>query len=493
MSTWFHTAVTNMISSIHPSILVEEKRKGLQLEQFRNFDFRSMQLELEALFQNTKNIKLRSVPLAYRVGLDGARQYPKAPRRDFLGVSAAMAKVLDTRYRELRVNRFLLGCEQAGVLQQSYLVGYWPDSSGELALQSFMPFQVADIQVTNPLWNGDISQADKVVLVRTIRNPRATPVTQSAMPWCVRFELTPTEAWAVLPDGARLGLFRPDGENPVGRIPLVLTKRAEPVERAEDPILPVCAQDVLSCQIGIVLVLSDSEATTRSQTRVKVLVTGEDADALPKEMPDTAGSWLVLPGDVTATAITMNPPIEKYIRVAETTIYYLSQFRYLRPEAYQASIVTGAARRADAEGFLEEGLRQEGRCKILEEDLLRLIVDVENTRPRALRLELPELDVEFRYVTTPENALQEQQALAVKLSTLMASQVEEVAREENVTTERAREILTQRAEDVRTFLRDSLRGSTPGLDKLAASDGAAAGAAPHGQPPSSTPGEQVPT
>ena len=81
----------------------------------------------------------------------------------------------------------------------------------------------------------------------------------------------------------------------------------------------------------------------------------------------------------------------------------------------------------------------------------------------------------------------------MKLSTLMASQVEEVAREENVTTERAREILTQRAEDVRTFLRDSLRGSTPGLDKLAASDGAAAGAAPHGQPPSSTPGEQVPT
>lgn len=470
--TWIHEAVSNMLSSIHPSIMVEEKRKGLQLEQFRNFDFSSMKKELEAIFTNSAQIRLRHVPLAYRVGLDGARQYPKAPRRQFGGVSSAMAQVFDKLYRERRVNRVLLGAEQAGVLQQSYLVGYWPDSSGQPALQVFYPYQVAEVVVSDPMWNGDIQHVDKITLVRTIQNPNAsTPMSQTAMPWCVRFELTPDTAWAVLPDGTQLGIFEPGGGNPLGMIPLVMTKRAEPVERAQDPVFPVCAQDALSCQIGIILVLSDSEATTRSQTRVKVLVSGEDADSLPKEMPDTAGSWLVLPGDVKAQPITMDPPIEKYIRVAETTVYYLSQFRYLRPEAYQASIVTGAARRADAEGFLEEGLRQEGRCTVLEEDLIRLIVGVENTRPRALRLEVPDLEVEFRYVKSAENVLQEQQALAVKLANLMASQVEEVAREENLTTDDARKLLVQRAEDLKTYMVSSMRGGTPGLDRLASSQG----------------------
>lgn len=471
MIPWYEQAVANMVSHVHPTILDAEKRKGLQLEQFRNFNFKSIDEEVAAVFQNTKGLIVRSVPLAYRVSLDGARQYPRAPRREFEGVSEGVKKALSDLYAKRRVNRVLLAAEQAGVLQQAYVLGYWPDSTGEMAIHTFYPFQVAEVVVRNPLWNGDLAEVDKLVLVRTIQNPNvsaASPLTQSAMPWCVRFELTRDSAWAVLPDESRMGLFAEDGGNPLGRIPVVWTKRAEPVERASDPIFPVVAQDVLSCQIGIILVLSDSESTTRSQTRVKVLVTGEDAETLPKELPDTAGSWLVLPGEVQAQVVTMNPPIEKYIRVAETTIYYLSQFRYLRPEAYQASIVTGAARRADAEGFLEEGFRQETRCCALEEDLVRLMVDVENTRPRALRLDPPQLEVEYRYVTTPENALQEQQALSVKLANLMASQVEEVAREEGVTVDEARKLLVERADDRRRYLVSQMTGQpTPGIDKLA--------------------------
>lgn len=467
--TWIHEAVTNMLNHIHPATLVEKKRRSLQLEQFRNFNFGSMRAELGAVFSNSDGIQLRHVPLAYRVALDGGRQYARRPRREWSGASSAQAKAWEDLYRELRVDRTLLGAEQAGVLQQACLIGYWPDASGARRLHRFLPFQVVDVRV-GAQWSGDIADADRVVLARSIPDPKgsSSPLAR-VQPWVALFDLTPDEAWLVLPDSQRIGLFAPSGKNQLGRIPLCWTKRAEPVDTDEDMILPAYAEDVASCQIGINLILSDAEATMRRASRVKVIVTGNDADALPKKMPDVTGTWLVLPGEVTATPVPLDPPLEKYLRAGETTLHYLTQFRYLRPEAYQASIVTGEARRADAEGFLDETERQEGRCQVLEEDLARLIADVERVSPRALALGNPEVRVTFRYVETQANVLQRQQALAVQLANLMTSHVEEVARDKGISDDAARDLLAQRAADMvdRIGSAGGATRSTPGLDRSA--------------------------
>lgn len=461
------TALTNITRSVNPALIRDSAKLALQLEQFRCFDFSSMQAELVSVFQLTHDrIKLRHVPLAHRVAVDGAGPYDLAPVREF-GGSVQVAERFRTVYAELGVDEVLLEAEQAGVLQQAYLLGCWPDRKGRLQLRPFLPFEVVSVAFDDPTSaRTDISEASEVILARSIARPTALG---TISPWVSVIQLTPTEAWQILPDGQQIGLFTPDGSNPLGRVPLVGTRRARPAYSTKiQPVdwLPTHAQDVLSCQIGIILACSHIEYTARSQTHTKTIVAGEEAGDLPAEIEDRADGVMLLPAQVTATALKLDPPIEKYIRAVETTVYYLSQFRYLRPEAYAASIVTGAARRADQLGFEANQRRQETRCTKLEQQLKRLIAETYNATQRtALKLD-PEatLSIRHRHVRAPENALQEQQARAVKISQLMSSVVEEIAHEDGMTEAEARRVALARLEDLGTFARAA--GKTPGLDQV---------------------------
>ncbi len=468
------TAIHNMLRSLNPALLHEEKRQALQLEQFRCFDFSSMGTELRQLFPNNHTrIRLRHVPLAHRVGLDGAGPYDLSPVREHPGATPPVAERWRQVYRQLNVDELLLELEQAGVLQQSYVIGLWPDGRGQLRLHGFLPYEVASIRFDDPLSPRDnIADATEVVLTKTIARP---DVMGRISPWVSLLRLTREEAWQILPDGQQIGLYSEDGVNPLGVLPLVATRRVRPVFSESSRVfatdggfLPTIAQDVLSCQIGLVLGLSHIEYTTRSQTHNKVMASGEDAGDLPGVVEDRPDGVLLFPADVTVQALQLDPPVEKYIRALETTVYYLSQYRYLRPEAYAASIVTGSARRADALGFTAQQRRQETRCRRLEYELKRLIALGYNaTAGTALKLDPDsEMAVTYRHVKSDENVLQEQQARAVKIQNLMGSVVEDIAKEEGITADQARKLAMARMEDLARFMRPA-GGSTPGLDKLA--------------------------
>jgi hypothetical protein len=149
--------------------------------------------------------------------------------------------------------------------------------------------------------------------------------------------------------------------------------------------------------------------------------------------------------DVTVTEIQSQAPIEKYIRAAETAVYYLSQYRYLRPEAYQASIVTGSARRADAEGFMEDRRRHETRTAKLEQDLCDLMVATWNAGNRALKIQgNPEVKALYRYVRAQDNVLQEAQALEKLFGLGLLDEVREVSHREGVSLEMAAARLAER-------------------------------------------------
>lgn len=468
-------AVGNMMRSLNPALLYDEKKDSLQLEQFRCFDFSSVKRELGLIFQadTVAKIQLQNVSLSYRVAVDGAGPYDEAPVREVDGVSAFVAERWDQLYAELGVDEMLLELEQAGTLQQSYIIGCWPDRQGRMRLHPFLPYQVASIAFGDPDAADNIADADEVVLCQVISRPNALGIIS---PWVTNIVLTRTECWRVYPDGTRVGLFADDGSNPLGEIPAVATRRVRPVFSStnrslsvDGGFLPNVAQDVKACNIGLIVALSHLMYVVRTQTHTKVAVFGEDAADLPNEIKDTPDGAMLFPADVKVTPIQLNPPVEKYIRVAETTIYYLSQFRYLRPEAYQASIVTGQARKQDALGFMAQSRRQERRCLKLEMELKRLIALVYNATQRtALKLD-PDtvMRVRHRHVRTDENVLQEEQARAVKLQSLMAGYVEEVARMEGTTSAKARDILVGRMQELAEFGRSMAGGKTPGLNKLA--------------------------
>lgn len=470
--SWHNTLeaiVTDVYNALNPVFVCANKRLGLQLEQFRNRDFTSMTDEVKAVFKHT-TLRLTHVPLAYRVSVDGTGQYNKPVLRTFEDVSEIQQSILADLYRVLGVDHVLLDAEQAGVLQQSYLLLLVPDRAGNLRLTPFLPYQVAELTITDPFAcaAGDVSAADRVVLSVPMQPPAASglPASVSGVTtWCARIVLTREQAYIELPDGQKTGIFDAMLTNPLGRVPVVGTRTAKPTNGLS--WFPEVAHDVLSCQIGLILTLSDCEAIMRSQTNVKVLLTGMGAAQVAKKVSDTPNGIIVIDQpDVNAVQLALNPPVQNYIRGAETAAYLLSQYRYLRPEAYQASIVTGSARRADAEGFVENMARQEQRTKRLEDELVALIVDVYNAiRPRALKLDKPRLTVEYRYTETPENRLQRAQALAVNMRNGVEDVFKFVAKEEGVTLAEANQIVRQRIETWRELF--AAAGATPGLDKLA--------------------------
>lgn len=438
----------------HPALSSERARKSLQLEQFRNFNFSSMKRELDALF--SVPFPLRNVPLAYRASVDGAGQYDKPAMREWPGASSLEQDRVNAVYRDLRVHKVLQNAEQAGVLQNSYLLGCWPDQSGRLRLHTFLPYQIVDVVISDPDASEDITAADLVVLARTVRRQNG-PHSSSA--WVALIELSATEAWHVLPDGVRVGVFAPDGHNPLGRIPLVYTARTRPTVdpsqgtlSAVESVVPEVSDDILSCQIGISIACSRGENVTLRQSHVKVIVSGEDSGDTPIEVQDRPDGIIVLPGDVTVQALALQPSTDKLIRAAETTMHFLSQFRYFRPEAYQASIVTGSARRADALGFDASQQRGSTRCDDVESDLYDLVRDVYNATQRTA-LKLPDVPVKVthRYVKSAENALQEQQALRDKLANLMTDHITEIAREEGISEDAARKLAERRLKDLVDF------------------------------------------
>lgn len=472
------TMITNMVNHLNPAFTTENKRDSLQLEQIRNWDFSSVEAELKAAFVHSK-FRALNFNLAHRVSVDGAGQYDEVPMRSFKGAGDIAARRWEDVYQALRVDDVMLDAEQAGVLSNCYILGVWPDEAGDLVISRFLPHEIVEVDFGINLFStDDIGKAERVVLARVIPQPGML----SASAWVVRIELTKAEAWTIYPDGTRRGLFSDAGDNPLGRVPLVGRRRAVPVASGYQQDLsavyvPRVSQDVLSVQLGMIVGVSQAVGITTAQSHAKVIVSGDEAGmkGMPTKIIDTPDNLIHIPGLVTITPLTLNPPIEKLIRSLETAMYYLSQMRYLRPEAYAASIVTGAARRADAEGFHASQRRQERACLTLERALNRLIADVYDiTQKTALKLGEVDLHVEYRQVKSLENVLQEEQARSVRIANYMTDYVREIAREERITEAAAQELLMQRMAAKREMLQDALPASpagatesTPGLDKLA--------------------------
>lgn len=446
--------------------LTDDKRAGRQLEAFRTKDFSTMTEEVKKVFTQTK-LQLVHLPLASRVAKDGAGQYIERPVREF-DTSDAQASAWAQLYRDLQVDRLLLEAEQAGILQQAYLLGSWLDERGRQRLVRFLPFHVAEVVWDDPMAEqvGDLRDAARVVLHlpvsrASLRDPESTPNVQTIV-------LTRHEAWASRPgsDGGR-GLLHPSGRNPLGRLPIIGTRHETP----DEGWFPRIAQDVLTCQIGLTLGVSDCLHTVRNQTHARMYATGPGAGSLPDDLPDGPTELWRFPQEVTLTPLQLNPAVEKYISVLNTMMVLLSNLRFLRPQSSDASIITGPALEIEHGGFLEERRRQETRCESNEEGLAELLRDVRNaTQRRALKLAAPRLRVNWRYVRTRQNVLQEAQSLAVLTERGLWSEVEEVARAEGITTREAAKLIKRRLGEWRALI-PTPTGKTPGLDKLAAPAG----------------------
>lgn len=444
-----------------------EKRMGRELEEFRQKKFSAMERHLRETFPNSyQTIKLRPVSLAAKVADDGAAQYKHLPIREFLGITEVQKGALEDLFVTLDVNGTLSLAERKGVLQQGYMLGIWPDSSGREGLYPFMPYDLECEPEWDDPWaqaRGDLRAATRVKLLRpvTLRGPGG---------WrtgVMRITLERDLAYYYMPgEESPRGLLRPDGANPLGRVPLVGTRREVP----EGRYMPGPAEDVYGCTVGMVMVLSDAEHLDRESTIKPMYSTGgEGAGQTPSMIPLRPGYITHIPGEnVQVTAVDISVDTKNYIGGAAILTKFMTQFRGLRPQGYEASIVTGPAANVDREGFYEGRRDQEVRCEVLEADLTELAVDVRNAiGRRALQLAQPKVRTRYRYARPRENVLQEAQASSILVERGLWSDVEQVAEAEGISFDDAVDLIEKRLTKWKSRL-ERAAGGTPGLDKIKA-------------------------
>lgn len=471
--TWhdaLELAVENAYSALNLALIEPARRMGLQLEQMRAFDFSCIGAEAAEVYKNTK-LRLRFLPLAHRVSLDGTGQYNRPVVRSFGGISETQSQVLTGVYKELGVDLEALDAEQAGVLQNAYLQTCLPSREGRLRLRTWFPYSVAELEFDDDE-EDRVQYARRLVLLKPLRRSATDHLFEEvlgAAPWCSRYVLTRDEAYIEYPDQQRRGIFNAAGTNPMGRVPAIGTRRVKPASGAS--WAPKPSEDVFSCSVGQILAVSDCEEIIRTQGPDKPVLTGPGAADVAKKAQAAPNNWMVIDAPATeAKAVHFSPNIEAFLRVPETYVYLLSQYRYLRPEAYAASIVTGSARRSEAEGYVDNLHRHEQRINVLEQDRAALIVDAFNAvRAGALRLDRPDVTCLYRYTENADNVLQRQQALAIAFQHGHADIVRDVMLEEKCSEQEAEHLIVARLERFDRLVRSrhaAAVASTPGLDKI---------------------------
>lgn len=459
---WLEQMVANGLKHLSTTARTRHAADSLQLEEFRTFDFSSISREMAVVFKNTHDrIAHRYAGFVYRCSVDGAPQYVQSPTREWDTRDDGIIRQVEGYYRRLKIDRLLLDCENALVAQQAYLVTALRNKRGEIVLTRWLPWQVVGIEFDDPLDRSDITKAYRITL--------AMPVQSAALSMMdAHLELTRETAVIRYPDG-QVVPYGVIAEHGLGRVPCVATRKFAP---ARGGWLPPVAGDILTAQIGIILAMSDTEYIIRSQSSSKVMISGDGVQSLPQEVADRPDGILPMPVDTIPHVLALDPPIEKYMKVVDFAIGMVSDFRYLRPKPYQASIVTGAGRAADAAGYYEERIRQAERTREIEDQLITLLAQVDQASVRAepLPLGLSLKGIKYHYVTAEQNVLQQAQALSLMISEGLASRIDTIAERERVTVAEAQKILQRRLAEEKSYLEAMGRNqqeNQPGLDRLA--------------------------
>ncbi len=438
-----------------------------QLEAFRQCDFATaMDGELGRVIKASDNIHLRYLPLISRICADKARHYVKRPTRAFDCGSDAQAQKLADVYRLSRVDRFMMEAQQKAVAQNSVVITIEPTRDPRrLRFLSWIP---AEVEIDS----GDLLESD----LRSMRRLtlKAPIVANGHNIHFGRRVYTADQAY-VEHDGRRVGLFSgtaDDLSNPLGYIPAVLVRLVEPPKGWLLPRLPL---DLLSCQIGLIIGLADIENICRLKCSGREVVTGDNAKFEASRMSASPHGIFAMNGDVSYSAHSITPSVEKYLGAIETTLKLLANFRYVSPDAvWTSNSLTGAAKLVERADMLEDKQRSETLWQDAEQDLVELVSDIAAVGPSALSVNSPRVRVNYHYIEPTINDLQAAQADALRYSLGLASAVEDVAIREGVGRDEAVTMIADRLEQYRETLNawrssDGTIHPPAGIDSIASS------------------------
>lgn len=408
------------------------RKKSRQIGDFLRGDFATIEAELAAVFPNTRGLQERYIPLVARYAHELSGMYTRPVVRRFLASELPTPELLvdlQRAYDDADVDGALAEAHRELLVQNMIALLPMPDGPSGIRLQSFAPWQI-EWHTGDPMRAADIAAASSVDLLVP------SDVTEGVVTYG-RMHLSRTEAWREV-NGQRVGLYRLDGANPLGRIPLVVMRLETPQPGRWAPPIN---ESLLSMQIALCVSESDTELLVHTQAwgqrviegaqpgqQVETLQVGPDKVlALVSHDPDAVPPKLAI--------VQGQPPLAQITGWNESRLRLLCSMFDLSPDAFLKvnTAVTASARAADARDRAQARERVLPKFARAERELARLVAATLNLfRVR----QIPQtVDVSVRYQDweAAVDPLHESQALESSFRLGLSSPAEYVANRDGIT------------------------------------------------------------
>lgn len=429
---------------------IEFQRRSRQLDLLSRGDYSPIKEELQKAYPRTQ-LPVRAIPFVQRYVAELSGLYSRAVVRRFSPSTLPQPtwQKLQAVYTASKIDRVLDATEQALWVQNSIIGLPIPDGIGKVRLQTFLPWQVEDVQVSDAMRADDPAYWTKLLLTVPVQ----VAAGQTIMG---RMTLTPTEAWRQV-GGAQVGIYSPDGSHPFGKIPVCVAHRVMP-----DPGRPLAPvnEAVLNLQTALSLQQADNELTIRHCAFPQKVIEGGHTGMLAEEIALGPDKVYVIPrsGDPSAPSPTFRVvqgqvPVAELVSFAEHQIRLYCAMLGLDPSAFLRvnTAVTASARMFAAQD--RQVLRDRIKPVLVqyEQDLLTLIAQVLALRePMPLPADLS-VDVQWMTVDPSPDRQADAQALTAEVALGISSPVDVVAQRDGVGHTEALRTVTRNLEEARSL------------------------------------------
>lgn len=396
-------------------------------------DMRDARIQRRALYpKNHDKHVLRTVAFVQRVAREMATLYLRAPARTFVGAEAIESRIASV-YRGAQVNRQLRAAHECLVATGNATVWVWPvPAVGGVRLLVPAPHDQW-VEVSDPT-----STHERDVTRWIVRMPVLSidGMTQYALA-----EVTPTTAmWIDGPSKGR-GVWREDGVNPLGQIPVVHMRGSDPGMGEWWAPVP---EDLLDAQRAMIHDLTDVGQIARLQGYSQPVVKGARAEDEIEIGLETA---IRVSEEGSFTFESPSPDLAGYVAQTEQYIRTVIATAGLNPASFlKSSGITALAKQIeliDRDAERQRHIIEFGRGEQRVYDIIASWVQV----LRAESWPDAEVRVEYREPTLPADPLHTAQGLQIEIGLGLTSSVRERARRDGVSQDEARRrVLEDRAD-----------------------------------------------
>ena len=308
------SALTEVSRPVSSSIVIRAggdrwRRKARLLYEYARREMRDAEDQRRQFYPDTWATHIqRTIPLTWRMAREMSTLYLRSPLREWKGATDTQRETIEQVYAEKKVNRKLRQAHEHLSVVQNATVWVWLTASGWKLINP----PVHELWVTPGSVVGDDVED---VLEWRLRLPVVSDPTASTAPTAVAL-ITPAIAiWESGPDGwAGTGIWREDGSNPFGRIPVVLLRGSDPGPGEFWAPVP---EDMLDSQRAANHDATDLGTIARLQGYAQAVAKGLTAQQA-REIEVGPQKTVGVPPDGDFTYASPAPSIEQYLSQSES-------------------------------------------------------------------------------------------------------------------------------------------------------------------------------